>query len=425
MTPLQHAAKAIRAGDKSLGKKLLVELLNEDPTNDMAWVWMSTVVGTDKMRRECLEEALRHNPHNQTAQKGLKKLQQSSQAPTFPSAGHSEQITPTVTELSQQITPQAEPVTFAQAPAMSKDSQATVEYLCKRMMLEKGHVILAPHDDPVPLINPDNFLFPILTGEIPELLPLQSYFDIVLFRQTAPRFDFICLKVCRRKNDLPTISQAELIEIGQACLKYSNVVMYGQVMPVIVQVWEIFERQFSPEDENRLKGLKRLPGTKSVGIFAYASDEFSREIVFSSGWPHLSGYRRRFQRLLNEENSFSEEKTLQAIANRRLEVMPILAGIVLGVALGLGLRIGASSLGWRYDLVFDSFISILISSVAVYLPEFKFYSRWQGVLTAFGFGIVLYGILLVFLNYEPSFWYAISLLFIVGWGRFIGIYVEP
>jgi len=420
MTDLQDAAKAIRAGDKKLGKKLLVELLKDDPANDMAWLWMSAVAGTDKMRRECLEEALKHNPNNHTAQKELQKLGQTGKAPVIPSVNRPEQIPPGIKGLYQP----GEPGVPIQPTAMSKDSKAIIEYLCKRMLLEKGYIILAPNDGPDPLVDANNFLFPVIIGEIPELLPLQAYFDIILFRQTAPRFDFICIKTCRSKNELPAITQAKLIEIGQSCLKYSNT-LNGQVMPVIVQIWEIFERQFTQDDENRLRKLKRLPGTKSVGITVNASDKFTRKGVFSSGWPYLSGYRRRFQRLLNEENEFSEEKMLQAIANSRLEIMPILAGIVLGVALGLGLRIGAQSLGWRYDLAFDTLITLIVSSIAVYLAEFKFYSRWQSMLTALGFSIILYGILLVFLNYELSIWYAVSLLFIAAWGWFVGTYVEP
>ncbi len=105
MTQLQNAAKAIREGDKKLGKKLLVELLKEDPTNDMAWLWMSAVIGTDKRRRECLEEALRHNPNNQTAQKELQKLKQSGQ-PSSPSLGNRPKQPPTgMKRLSQHMGP--------------------------------------------------------------------------------------------------------------------------------------------------------------------------------------------------------------------------------------------------------------------------------------------------------------------------------
>jgi hypothetical protein len=68
---LNQAIKYIKSGDKDYGKHLLVEVLNADPTNDKAWLWMSAVVDTDEMRRECLEKVLEHNPRNQAAKKRI------------------------------------------------------------------------------------------------------------------------------------------------------------------------------------------------------------------------------------------------------------------------------------------------------------------------------------------------------------------
>lgn len=71
---LNQAIKYVKAGDKEYGKHLLVEVLNADPANDKAWLWMSAVVDTDEMRRECLEKVLEYNPRNQAAKKGLEQL---------------------------------------------------------------------------------------------------------------------------------------------------------------------------------------------------------------------------------------------------------------------------------------------------------------------------------------------------------------
>lgn len=71
---LKLAIHTIKSGDKETGKQLLMDLLNEEPENDKAWVWMSAVVDTDVLRRECLEEALMYNPFNETAQRGLEKI---------------------------------------------------------------------------------------------------------------------------------------------------------------------------------------------------------------------------------------------------------------------------------------------------------------------------------------------------------------
>lgn len=71
---LKLAIKKIKSGDKEAGKELLLDVLNTEPENDKAWVWMSAVVDSDELRRECLEEALMYNPFNETAQRGLAKI---------------------------------------------------------------------------------------------------------------------------------------------------------------------------------------------------------------------------------------------------------------------------------------------------------------------------------------------------------------
>ncbi len=71
---LKKAITLIKAGQKQEGKEILLQLLHEDEHNDMAWVWLSATVDTDEMRLECLQEALKINSDNQTAQRGYQKI---------------------------------------------------------------------------------------------------------------------------------------------------------------------------------------------------------------------------------------------------------------------------------------------------------------------------------------------------------------
>lgn len=71
---LQQAIAQIRAGDKIGGKRLLGEVLRDDPNNETAWLWMSGVVETDQQRADCLERILKINPNNRQARLGLEKL---------------------------------------------------------------------------------------------------------------------------------------------------------------------------------------------------------------------------------------------------------------------------------------------------------------------------------------------------------------
>ncbi len=80
---LQEAIKAIKAGDKVLGKQLLAQIVREDPLNEAAWLWLSDVVETDEERIKCLKSALRINPDNQLAQRGLARLEP-EQSPDIP-----------------------------------------------------------------------------------------------------------------------------------------------------------------------------------------------------------------------------------------------------------------------------------------------------------------------------------------------------
>lgn len=71
---LQEAIDAIQAGDITGGKSLLAKLLQQDPGNEAAWIWMSGTVEDIDQRRYCLEKVLEINPENATAKAGLARL---------------------------------------------------------------------------------------------------------------------------------------------------------------------------------------------------------------------------------------------------------------------------------------------------------------------------------------------------------------
>jgi hypothetical protein len=83
-TELHEAIQAIKSGDKRKGKHLLVKALERDPRNEVAWLWLSTVVTLVEHRRYCLQRVLRIDPNNQNAKIGLARLQnnQTSHRPT-------------------------------------------------------------------------------------------------------------------------------------------------------------------------------------------------------------------------------------------------------------------------------------------------------------------------------------------------------
>ncbi len=71
---LQQAIEAIKAGDMLSGRRLLVGVLQAEPYNETAWLWMSSVYESDEQRRTCLQRVLTINPHNEVARLGLARL---------------------------------------------------------------------------------------------------------------------------------------------------------------------------------------------------------------------------------------------------------------------------------------------------------------------------------------------------------------
>ncbi|HKJ27331.1 MAG TPA: hypothetical protein VJ965_06820, partial [Anaerolineales bacterium] len=68
---LQEAIKAIENGQRARARDLLTRLLRQDQTEVSYWLYMSAVVDTQKERNFCLENALKFDPENETAMRGL------------------------------------------------------------------------------------------------------------------------------------------------------------------------------------------------------------------------------------------------------------------------------------------------------------------------------------------------------------------
>ncbi|MCB0170554.1 MAG: hypothetical protein KDJ97_08385 [Anaerolineae bacterium] len=71
---LDLAISAIRAGRREEGRQLLNLVIQQNPNDDKAWLWMSSVVDTDDQRARCLYHVLAIDPENELARKGLQRL---------------------------------------------------------------------------------------------------------------------------------------------------------------------------------------------------------------------------------------------------------------------------------------------------------------------------------------------------------------
>ena len=68
---LQEAVDAIRDGNKARAKELLTGLIKQNQNNADYWVWMSSVMETQKERVYCLQTAFKLDPENASAKRGL------------------------------------------------------------------------------------------------------------------------------------------------------------------------------------------------------------------------------------------------------------------------------------------------------------------------------------------------------------------
>jgi hypothetical protein len=72
---LEQAIVYVNAGELEDGRILLERVLEQNPRNDRAWVWLSGCVEDPMQRRICLQQALAANPNNQAAIDGMMALE--------------------------------------------------------------------------------------------------------------------------------------------------------------------------------------------------------------------------------------------------------------------------------------------------------------------------------------------------------------
>ncbi len=71
---LALAIKTAKAGKREEARQLLMQVLEQDEENEMAWLWLSGTVKSKEDRQVCLENVLAINRDKEIAKKGLKKL---------------------------------------------------------------------------------------------------------------------------------------------------------------------------------------------------------------------------------------------------------------------------------------------------------------------------------------------------------------
>jgi predicted RNA-binding Zn-ribbon protein involved in translation (DUF1610 family) len=81
---IQQAISTIRAGDRTNGQRILAQVLDKNPKNEAAWLWLSVCVNSTDQKIHCLKKAIEINPSNQNAIQALADLEkQTNLTPTL------------------------------------------------------------------------------------------------------------------------------------------------------------------------------------------------------------------------------------------------------------------------------------------------------------------------------------------------------
>lgn len=76
---LEQAINEVKAKNFSAGRGLLLEILQSDPKNETAWLWLAFTFKNPEKREKALRKVLEINPHNETARMHLGRPVKSEQ----------------------------------------------------------------------------------------------------------------------------------------------------------------------------------------------------------------------------------------------------------------------------------------------------------------------------------------------------------
>jgi len=123
------------------------------------------------------------------------------------------------------------------------------EYLCARLVIEKGFVEGAP----------------------PEAAALAAQCHHVLTWSDGLGFQLVAvIDQSRHDSRVITLGPEGLLAVGTACLPYTGS-MQGTKMPVTIALWEVGVSA-TPERQARYEALHRAPGAEKVGISGWVID---------------------------------------------------------------------------------------------------------------------------------------------------------
>jgi tetratricopeptide (TPR) repeat protein len=72
---VQAGIEKYKSGDKANALKIFLEILKQEPNNEIAWLWLAACVEKPEQKKDCFHKVLSINPNNTFAQKALAELE--------------------------------------------------------------------------------------------------------------------------------------------------------------------------------------------------------------------------------------------------------------------------------------------------------------------------------------------------------------
>lgn len=74
-TNIQTGIQYFKAGNKTSALQIFQKVLEQEPNNEVAWLWLAACVDKPEQKKECFHKVLAINPNNTNAQKALAELE--------------------------------------------------------------------------------------------------------------------------------------------------------------------------------------------------------------------------------------------------------------------------------------------------------------------------------------------------------------
>ena len=79
---LREGIEEAKLGHREEARELLTRVIDADPENEKAWLWMASVADSERERRAALKKVLAINPDNASAQRVLGKMDEKPEPET-------------------------------------------------------------------------------------------------------------------------------------------------------------------------------------------------------------------------------------------------------------------------------------------------------------------------------------------------------